>query len=78
MLVSEKHPHPMICARGVSHVVLQALLEFIYCGEAKLQGENIDSFIQLSTDIELQGVTSEAFRKETLNAQEIKRGDGKV
>ena len=37
MLVSEKHSHPLIFVGGIGHEVLEALLDFIYCGEAKLQ-----------------------------------------
>ena len=77
MLVSKKHPHPMIFMRGVGHEVLQALLNFIYSGEANIRQENIDSFIQLSTDLELLGITAEAMRKENSTAPEKEGGESK-
>ena len=58
MLVNKKHPHPLIFAGGIGHEVLEALLGFIYSGEAKLQNEHTNSFIQLSKNIELVGATS--------------------
>jgi hypothetical protein len=69
MLVNEKHPHPVIYLRGLSSEVLGALLDFIYCGEAKITNEDLDLLIQLSTDIELMGLTTEAFKRETKSAK---------
>ena len=37
MLASNKHPHPMIFTRGVSHEVFQSLLDFIYCRNESCQ-----------------------------------------
>ena len=59
MLGNEKHPHPLIFLRGVESKVLGALLDFIYCGEAEIQNDDLDKFIKLSTDIELMGLTAE-------------------
>ena len=56
MLVNENHPPPLIFLRGVDREVLEALLNLIYCGEAKLSSEHLESFAQLGRDIELQGV----------------------
>jgi hypothetical protein len=70
MLVKEKHPHPLIFMR-VDREVLEALLNLIYCGEAKLSSEHLESFAELGRDIELQGVGSaEELNRDNLNAQE--------
>ena len=63
MLVSEKHSHPLIFVGGIEHEVLEALLDFIYCGEAKGENEHLNSFLRLSTNIQLVGVTTEAVKK---------------
>ena len=47
MLVNEKHPNPLIFMRGVKANILEALLEFIYCGEAKVEKEDVEEFIKL-------------------------------
>ena len=78
MLVGEKHPHPMIFMRGAGHEVLKALLDFIYNGEANLRQEDIDSFTQLSADLELLGVTADPLRRENSKSQEKEREDGKA
>ena len=70
MLVNGKHPHPVAFLGGIEHEVLEALLDFIYCGEAKLQNEHMNSFIQLSTDIELVGATAKELPKEALSGQD--------
>ena len=56
MLTSEKHRHPLVFMTGVGQEVAGAVLNFMYCGEAK-----INLFIKLSMDLELSGVTAESF-----------------
>ena len=80
MLLGEKHPHPVIFMRGVEHDVLNALLEVIYCGETSIEKEHINSFVKLSTELELFGVTKEALEKESsmrYNKQKDKKGSCK-
>ena len=47
MLVNEKHLHPLIFLRGGESKGLGALLDFIYCGEAEIQNDDLDKFIKL-------------------------------
>ena len=61
MLQGENHPHPLIFMRGVKHEVLKAMLDYIYSGEAQLEKENVESFVKLSTEVELFGLKWEAF-----------------
>ena len=49
MLTSEKHKHPLVFMTGVGHEVMGAVLNFMYCGEAKIKKEHINLFIKLST-----------------------------
>ena len=44
--------------------MLEALIEFIYCGEILLDKDKIDSFVKLITDVELFVVTEEVIEKE--------------
>ena len=64
ILAGEKHANPLIFMRGVYSEDLEALIEFICCGETKLLKEQVDSFVKLITDIELFGVTEEAINEE--------------
>ena len=75
ILAGEKHANPLIFMRGVYSEDLEALIEFICCGETKLLKEQVDSFVKLITDIELFGVTEEAineerFKKKQRNSKE--------
>ena len=64
MLENEEHPHPIMFIRGVGNEALEALLGFIYLGEVRLEEENLAPFLQLISDIELLGVTTEVLKKE--------------
>ena len=66
MLVNGKHPHPVAFLGGIEHDVLEALLDFIYCGEEKVKNAEMNLFMQLSTNIELVGATSKDLSKDAL------------
>ena len=51
------HPHPMIYMRNVKSSDLEALLDFIYLGEAKVDKENLEGFLALGQEFELPGLT---------------------
>ena len=64
MLVNEKHHHPLVFMRGVEHIVLEALLDFIYSGEAKLDQKYMNSFKSVCIELEVFGITGEETDKE--------------
>ena len=64
MLVNEKHHHPLVFMRGVEHIVLEALLDFIYNGEAKLDQKHINSFKVVCMELEVFDITGEKTDKE--------------
>ena len=47
-----KQAHPMIYMRGVQAKDLEALVDFIYLGEAKIQQENLESFLAVAEEVE--------------------------
>ena len=51
------HPHPLIFLRGVKSSDLTSLLDFVYVGEATVEQENFESFLALSQEMELTGLT---------------------
>ena len=67
MLTSKKHQHPLVFMTGVGQEVMGAVLNFMYCGEAKIKYEHINLFIKLSSDLGLLGVTAESLGEITLN-----------
>ena len=51
-----KHPHPLIYMRGMKSEDLLAIVDFIYCGEANVIQENLDSFFAIAEELQLKGL----------------------
>ena len=51
-----KHAHPLIFMRNVKFVDLEAIIDFLYCGETNIFQENLDSFLALAEDLQLKGL----------------------
>ena len=64
LLVNERHQNPLIFMSGVKGVVLQAVLDFIYSGEANVEDGDMKAFIKLSTEIEVFGLNMDVLDKE--------------
>ena len=66
LLGKNKHSHPLIYMRGVSLDVLTAIVDFLYHGEANVLHNKVDSFLALSEELQLQGLTKEDGKYEGL------------
>ena len=51
LLERNKHPHPLIYMRGLKSEDLQAIIDFLYCGEANVFQENLDSFLSIAEEL---------------------------
>ena len=60
MLKRNKHPHPLIYMRGVKSENLLAIVDFLYCGEANVFQENLDSFLAIAEELKLKGLMGQA------------------
>ena len=56
ILKRSKHPHPIIYMRGVKSSDLEAVINFLYFGEANIFQENLDSFLEIAQELELKGL----------------------
>ena len=56
LLKRNKHPHPIIYMWGVKSEDLSAIVDFLYCGEANIDQENLDSFLSIAEDLKLRGL----------------------
>ena len=56
LLKSNRHTHPLIYMRKVKSEDLLALIDFLYLGEATVEQENLDSFLLLGADLQLEGL----------------------
>ena len=56
LLKRNKHPHPLIYMRGIKYENLLAIVDFLYCGEANVFQENLDSFLAIAEELKLKGL----------------------
>ena len=54
LLRRNKYPHPLIYMRGVKDLL--AIMDFLYCGEANVFQENLDSFLAIAEELQLKGL----------------------
>ena len=67
-----KHSHPLIYMRGVRSEDLEAILDFVYCGEANVYQENLNSFLALAEELKLKGIMVEQTINDSQNALQSK------
>ena len=59
LLRRNRNPHPLIYMRGMKSENLQAVVDFLYCGEANLFQENLDSFLAIAEELQLKGLVGQ-------------------
>ena len=69
MLSSFKNRHPLIFMRGVKSEVLNAVVDFLYRGEANVFQENLDSFLAMAEELKLKGLTGGKANAEELTPE---------
>ena len=68
VLKNIKHSHPMIYLRGIKFKDLDAVLSFMYLGQINLAHEDLDSFLALAEELDVNGLTpGEKFSKANSN-----------
>ena len=63
MLERNKHLHPLIYMRGLKSDDLFAIIDFLYCGEANVFQENLDSFLSIAEELQLKGLMGQTGEK---------------
>ena len=76
ILRRNKHSHPLIYMRGLKSEDLVAIIDFLYCGEANIYQENLDSFLAIAEELQLKGLMGksnddEVEHKETLKWRKV-------
>ena len=56
LLKRNRHPHPLIFMKGVKSENLLAIVDFLYCGEANVYQDNLDSFLATAEELRLKGL----------------------
>ena len=57
LLKSHPHPKPLVYIRGMKATDLVAIVDFIYHGETSIFQEQLESFLALAEELELQGLS---------------------
>ena len=57
ILKSNNKPHPLIYMRGLKMKDLEAIIDFIYQGEANIYQDDLDDFLALAEELQLKGLT---------------------
>ena len=57
--VLKKNPHqnPLLYLKGVKHSDLLSILDFMYQGEVNIQQDHLNSFLEVSEDLKVNGLT---------------------
>ena len=48
LLKNNPHPSPLIYMRGIKTEVLQAIVDFVYCGQASVDRKDLTAFLALA------------------------------
>ena len=60
LLENNQHPHPLVYMKGLKSDDLVAIADFLYCGEANVYQENLDSFLAIAEELQLKGLMGKA------------------
>ena len=72
ILRRNKHPHPLIYMRGLKSEDLVTILDFLYCGEANVYQENLDSFLAIAEELQLKGLMGKVGDDEVTQTEPVK------
>ena len=72
ILRRNKHIHPLIYMRGVKSDDLRAIVDFLYCGEANVYQENLDSFLAIAEELQLKGLMGKSVGEEMVQTEPVK------
>ena len=59
LLTRNNHAQPLIYMKGVKSNDLNAIIDFLYYGEANIYQENLNSFLQIADELKLKGLNGE-------------------
>merc|ERR1712129_677067 len=59
LLCRNKHQHPLIYMKGARSENLEALMDFLYCGETSINQENVEDFFVLAQELSINELCGE-------------------
>ena len=73
LLKAHPNPQPLIYMRGLRYCDLEAVVDFIYRGETNIDQEQLENFLQIAEELELQGLTGGSRERESKIEEETPR-----
>ena len=67
LLKKNKHSNTLIYMKGIKSENMEAMVDFLFKGEANLSQENLASFLALAEEMRLKGLRSKEESNEILN-----------
>merc|ERR1719322_1700968 len=58
IIVSTRQQDPVIYLRGIKYEELQALVNYIYVGETKVQQDNLANFMEIAQELNVKGLAA--------------------
>ena len=69
ILLKNPHQHPILYLKGIGYSDLQAVVRFLYFGEAEVAQDNLESFLAAAKELEIEGLmNSDSQESKTENA----------
>ena len=57
-------PRPVVYLRGVPRLLMRAILRFLYTGVANVTEEEVEEFIKIATDLQIEGLMMNSSKKQ--------------
>ena len=77
LLKNNPHPSPLIYMRGIKTEELQAIVDFVYCGQASVDRKDLAAFLALAAELQLKGLTDHSKNNQKLRGCEKAVGQSK-
>ena len=71
LLKTHSHPQPLIFMRGIKAYELVAVMDFFYQGEANIFEDQLDRFLALAEELELEGFSESTEEKVSEIAKDL-------
>ena len=77
LLKNNPHSSPLIYMRGIKTEELQAIVDFVYCGQASVDQKDLAAFLALAAELQLKGLTDHSKKNQKLRGCEEVVGQSK-
>ena len=79
IISSHPHQHPLLYLRNINIKTLKSIIGFIYMGQTEVEQADLETFLNVSKELEIKGLSSEINPKQSLvkiNSDDANTRDG--